>query len=210
MLIPLKVYVPMDRTPWANYALMGLISAVSIYGFSNIDFIIEMAGGSIASGFVHAGWLHLAGNMLFLWVFGNAVNYKFGQFAYLGLYLVSALAGGMAHSVFVGGSAIGASDAINGIMGAFLVYFPRNDVTVFWVLWYRPGISTLSSGWIILFWLAWDVLYIALGAQTGVALWAHVGGFVAGFAIATVCTLSGWVRPTQDEQTLYQVLSGRT
>lgn len=239
MLIPLKVYVPTDRRPWANCGLVALIVVVSLAALSDRDLFWNLAGIkvnpetelldelglgyrptlttenyplpvlAITSSFLHGGWLHLAGNMLFLWVFGNAVNYKFGQWGFLGLYLASALVGTSAHYGFENLPVVGASGAINGVMGAFLVYFPRNDVTVFWVLWFRPGISTISSGWIILLWLAWDVLYLAIGVETNVALWAHVGGFAAGFGIATFCALSGWVRPTQDEQTLYQVLSGR-
>ncbi|MCK4624272.1 MAG: rhomboid family intramembrane serine protease [Phycisphaerae bacterium] len=164
---------------------------------------------AITSSFLHAGFLHLIGNMLFLWVFGNAVNYKFGHLGYLGLYVAAALAGGMAHYVFDGGPVVGASGAVYGVMGAFLVYFLRNDITVFWIIWIRPGVSTLSSGWIILFWIAWDVLFLGLGAENGVALWGHVGGFAAGFAIAMLCAWTGWIKPTQDEQTLLQVFGIR-
>lgn len=239
MLIPLKVYVPTDRKPWANCGLVALIVVVSLAAFSDRDLFWNLAGIkvnpetklldemglgyratlttenyplpvlAITSSLLHADLLHLLGNMLFLWLFGNAVNYKFGQLGFLGLYLVSALVGTLAHYGFENLPVVGASGAINGVMGAFLVYFPRNDVTVVWVLWLRPHISTLSSGWIILLWLAWDVLYLAIGVQTNVALWAHVGGFATGFGIATLCALTGWVKSEADEQMLYQLLSRR-
>ncbi len=168
---------------------------------------------AITSSFLHAGWLHLIGNMLFLWVFGNAMNYKFGHLGYLGLYVVAALAGGMAHYVFAGGPVVGASGAVYGVMGAFLVYFLRNDIIImfipFLILPIYIRIWRFSSGWIILFWFAWNVFYLSLGADMGIALWGHVGGFVAGFAIALLCAWTGWIKPTQDEQTLLQVLGIR-
>lgn len=233
MLIPLKVDVPMWRTPWVNYAIMALVVVVSIAGFVDADFFWSLAGAqatvrstayggahvkvtltsrmlalplfALTSSMLHVGVLHLAGNILFLWVFGNAVNYKFGQLGYLVLYLVVAVWAGLSHYLLAWLPAVGASGAVSGIMGAFLVFFPRNDVTVFWIIWFRPGVSRISSGWIILLWVAWDVVSLALGSNAGVALWAHLGGFIAGFAIALVCALAGWVKPTQDEQTLLQI-----
>ncbi len=238
MLIPLKVDVPTDRRPWVNYALIALIVCVSIAGFSDDDLFCELAGIEIGnvdeesllfgdieinlttkdfplpvlavtSSLLHAGWLHLIGNMLFLWIFGNALNYKFGHLGYLGLYAAAALAGGMAHYMFQGGPVVGASGAINGVMGAFLIFFPRNDVTILWIVWRFGNVSRISSGWIILFWVAWDVLFLGLGAETDTALWAHVGGFLVGFSIAMICALTGWIKPTQDEQTLLQIFSSR-
>jgi len=230
MLLPLKVGVPTDRRAWANWALMAAIIAVSLICFTDVELFCRLAGVdldstgtslaspmvstdylplpvlALTSSLLHAGWLHLLGNMWFLWVFGNAVNYKLGQLGYLGFYLVAAMIGGMAHYAFEGTPMVGASGAINGVMGAFLVFFPRNDVTVLWLIWIRPGISTLSSGWIILLWLAWDVLFLAIGSQGGTALWAHVGGFVTGFAVAAVLAAGGWIRPSPDEQTLLEVL----
>ncbi len=209
MLIPLKVDVPMDRRPWVNYAIIAITVVVSVVAWLDIDGIFLPLAGFGTSCLLHVGLFHLIGNMLFLWIFGNAINYKFGHLGYLGLYVAVALIGDLAHQSFSGGIAVGASGAINGVMGAFLVFFPRNDVTVFWMIWFRPGVSRLSSGWIILFWVAWDVLFLGLGSDTGVALWAHVGGFVAGFGVALICAFTGLIKPTQDEQSLLQVLKIR-
>ena len=161
---------------------------------------------ALTSSFLHGGFVHLLGNMLFLWIFGNAINYKFGQAGYAGLYLVCAMAAGISHYLFQGGPVIGASGAINGVMAAFLVFFPRNDITVMWIIFLRPRFSTVSSFWIILMWVAWDVFFLAIGVSSGVALWAHVGGFVTGLTIALLCLWTGLVKPTQDEQTILQVL----
>ncbi len=232
MLIPLRVDVPMWRTPWVNYGLIGLIVLTSICGFADRGFFMKLAGiersGDIfspvsrlttkdyplpvlalTSSFLHGGLIHLAGNLLFLWIFGNAINYKFGHVGYLGLYLAAAFAGGMAHYGLDGRPVVGASGAINGVMAAFLVFFPRNDITVLWLIWIRPGVSRLSSGWIILFWIAWDILFLAMDAGEGVALWAHLAGFAVGFAVAAACALKKLIRPTEDEETLFQVLGGR-
>ena len=109
MLIPLKVDVPMDRRPWVNCALMAVIIVVSLICFKDVELLCRLAGVdldstgtslvstmvsteylplpvlALTSSLLHAGVLHLLGNMWFLWVFGNAVNYKLGQLGYLGL-----------------------------------------------------------------------------------------------------------------------------
>ncbi|MHC4982189.1 MAG: rhomboid family intramembrane serine protease [Planctomycetota bacterium] len=217
-LIPLKVDVPTFRRSWVNYAIIAATCFCSLWGFHDAGLFGRWSGLAsghpkpvlaITSTLLHAGWLHLLGNMLFLWIFGNAINCKFGHVGYLGFYLFGALASGMAHFTFQGGPVVGASGAINAVMGAFLVFFPRNDVTIFWIIWFAPGVGRLSSMWIIVYWLAWDILYLALGAETGVAFWAHVGGFAAGFALAALLAAKGWVRPTGDEQTLLQIARAR-
>ncbi len=235
MLIPLKVDVYQPRWPYVNVAIMAVTIIVSLIGFADTDTFCYLAGIRVrSSGFfeqqvsislttenlplpvlavtaslLHIGWIHLIGNMLFLWIFGNAMNYKFGQLGYLAFYITAAMLSVLAHYAFDGTPGVGASGAIYGVMGAFLIFFPRNDITVLWIIWFRPGLSRLSSGWIIAFWVAWDTLFLVLGASTGTAVWAHIGGFAVGFAIATTCALTGWVKPTQDEQTLLQVLKSR-
>ena len=235
MFIPLSAAVPTWGRPWANVALMLLIISVSTIALVQLqgggDLFLTLAGLTVqddpvtgeptfeftksilmlpvlavSSSLLHADWLHLAGNMLFLWVFGNAVNYKFGHLGYVGLFLVSALVGGLAHYGLDGGPVVGASGAINGVMGAFLVYFPRNDVKVFYFWFLRFGTFMMSGIWLVLMYVAWDVLYLAMGADVSTALWAHVGGFLAGFGAALLCLLTGRVMPTQDEQTLLQLL----
>jgi membrane associated rhomboid family serine protease len=161
---------------------------------------------ALTSTFANGGLLHLLGNMWFLWVFGNAVNYKFGHIRYVGLYMLAALAAGLTHDAIRGTPSIGASGAINGVVAAFLVFFPRNDVTVLWgwnIVVFR--VSELSSYWVILAWLVWDVLFLCLNPGGGVAFAAHVGGFAAGFALAMLAAATGWVKPRSDEQTLLQV-----
>lgn len=233
MFIPLKVDVATYRRPWVNIALIVTIVAVSMAAFADLELLCKLGGIKITSlsfleddvgieittenfplpvlavtsSLVHGGWMHLLGNMLFLWVFGNAVNYRFGHLGYIGLYVLAAMAGGLAHYATSDMPGIGASGAIYGVMGAFLVFFPRNDVRVVWFLFCYPRIAHISSIWLILFWVAWDVLFLAAGAETGVALWAHVAGFGAGFGIAMLCAITGLIKPAPGEQTILQVFA---
>ncbi|MDP6047789.1 MAG: rhomboid family intramembrane serine protease [Phycisphaerae bacterium] len=230
-LLPYRAHVPTDCKPWANYAIMALTIAISIAAFNDAELLMQMAGLnvvgidlfevevnftsdaarypllSLTSSLVHGGYVHLAANMLFLWVFGNAVNYKFGHWRYLVFYALCALVSGMAHYTFRGGPVIGASGAIFGVMGAFLIYFPRNDLEVLSVFFLRMGTQIISSGWMILFWIAWNLLMLKLdwGGQT--ALWSHIGGFAAGFAMAVICLKTKWIVPDQDEESLFDVFA---
>ena len=225
LLIPYRAYVPTTCRPWTNYAIMAVTIIISLLAFDNAELLMDLAGIvesdlhgfeltsdssrypilSLTSAMLHADYWHLGGNMLFLWVFGNAVNYKFGHLRYLGLYALSALVSGMAHYTFQGGAVVGASGAIFGVMGAFLVFFPRNDLEIFWMVIVRFGTKTISSGWMIAFWIGWNVLMLKLGTGGNVALWGHLGGCAAGFATAVVCLKTGWIVPDQDEQTLFDL-----
>ena len=82
---------------------------------------------------LHGGILHLLGNMLFLWIFGNAVCAKIGNLRYIPAYLGLGIVAGISHLIFTGGSSLGASGAINGIVGMFLVFFPQNEITCYWI-----------------------------------------------------------------------------
>jgi len=215
MFIPLRVDVPMWRRPWVNYGIIILTVIISVACFTDEDLLLEMAGGtgnplnSVSSALVHGGWLHLLGNMVFLWAFGNAVNYKLGQWQYALFYVFCAVAADMAHTAFMGGPVVGASGAIYGVMGAFLVFFPRNNALMFFLLsvfFPIARIFTVPSAWMIILWVVWNILYLFLGVDFGVALWGHLGGFFAGFGVALVLAGTGIIKPTQDEQTLLQVL----
>jgi hypothetical protein len=132
---------------------------------------------------LHAGIMHILGNLLFLWIFGNAVCAKIGNIKFFLIYIFLGVIAGIAHLIFSGQPVIGASGAINGVVGMFLVFFPQNEITCYWVFIPYVREFTMSSYWMILFWFAFDLLGALLGGG-GVAYFAHVGGFIAGFAIA--------------------------
>jgi len=134
--------------------------------------------------FMHGGWLHLAGNMLFLWIFGDNVEHRVGHVPYLLFYLAAGVIASFAQILIDTDSIIptlGASGAISGVLGAYLVMFPTNRVTVFIFRFLLPVPAIVAIG-------MWAVLQfingfgaIAVTEQTGgVAYMAHIGGFVAG------------------------------
>jgi len=141
--------------------------------------------------FMHGGWLHLFGNMLYLWIFGDNVEDEFGPFKFLAFYLLCGIAATFAQYYVSMGSGVpnvGASGAIAGVLGAYLLMFPsaRVNVLVYNQAVAMPAIIVLGF-WIVLQ-LFSGIGSIAPTSQTtdqgGVAYMAHVGGFVAGFALA--------------------------
>jgi membrane associated rhomboid family serine protease len=144
----------------------------------------------LTSIFMHGGWLHLAGNMLFLWVFGDNVEHRIGHVLYLAFYLVVGVIASLAQILANPDSVIptlGASGAISGVLGAYIVMFPANRVIVFLLRFLVPVPAFVAIG-------LWAVLQFinGLGAATvteetgGVAYLAHIGGFVAGLVAGLV------------------------
>jgi membrane associated rhomboid family serine protease len=158
---------------------------------------------------LHADFWHILGNLIFLWVFGNAVCAKIGNLIYLPIYITLGLIAAIAHLLFAGGSMIGASGAINGIVGMYLVFFAQNEITCYWIifLWYGTEFS-LSSFWMILLWLLFDV-WGAMGIGGHVAYFAHLGGFAAGVTIAIVLLKTEVVKMEKHEKSLLQIWDER-
>jgi len=148
----------------------------------------------ITSVFLHGGILHLLGNMLYLFIFGDNVEDRFGHLQYLFLYLFFGIIGGLTHSAIAmmyGESeaiipAIGASGAISGILGAYLIFFPNARIVSIVFLGFFIRLVRLPAIIFIGFWFILQFLYGVVGATTGVAYWAHIGGFLAGFLMAVI------------------------
>jgi membrane associated rhomboid family serine protease len=147
------------------------------------------------SAFIHGGWLHLIFNMLFLWVFGDNVEDALGHVKYLAFYLVAAAGAAALQVAFDTGSVIpmvGASGAIAGVLGGYLVLYPKATVGVIipW-LWFL-GMFPIPAVVLIVFWFILQLFagIATLGAETaaanGVAVWAHVGGFLTGLGIMLI------------------------
>ncbi len=138
--------------------------------------------------FLHAGFMHLAGNMLFLWIFGDNVEHRLGRPLYLLVYLATGIAGTLCFALLSGPSTnplVGASGAISGVLGAYFVFFPRNHVRVLWVLIIFVRVFTIPARWVLGFYLVVQNLFpILIGAGGSVAYGAHFGGFLAGAAVA--------------------------
>jgi len=137
--------------------------------------------------FLHGGWMHLLGNMLFLYIFGDNIEDVFGHFGYLVFYIFCGLGSGLFHVLFNLHSsvpALGASGAISGVMGAYAVYFPRHQILTFFFIFLIPVPAFLILGyWFLLQFLA-GVNGLGMAASGGVAWWAHIGGFLMGALIA--------------------------
>jgi len=165
-----------------------------IYNFGVIPAQIvqgEGLGTLLTSMFLHGGWLHLIGNMLFLWVFGDNIEAILGKIGYLAFYLAGGLAASAAHILLSWDSTIpsvGASGAIAAVMGAYVVMFPHSQIKLL-VLGRGAGMTRVTA----LFFLGiWAVMQLfsglaSLGVETaqtgGVAFWAHIGGFVFGVVV---------------------------
>ncbi len=213
-MLPIRDHNPSERTPYVTYILMALNigiflsyvamfnDAAAINGFFRTWAMIpanvsngDMTHTLFTSMFLHGGWMHLAGNMLFLWIFGDNLEEEFGHFWYLVFYLASGFAAGYAHVLADPGSTIptvGASGAIAGVMGGYLLLFPRARVDILLILIVFFRIFSVPA-WLMLG--VWFGLQLFNGvavdpASGGVAYWAHAGGFIIGF----VFCIPSWIR----------------
>ncbi len=142
----------------------------------------------ITSMFMHGGWMHLIGNMLYLWIFGNNIEDAMGHRRFIVFYLVCGAAAVGLHSLHDTQSTvplIGASGAISGVLGAYLLLFPRARVLVAIPLGFIIHTTRLPAMWVLGFWFVLQIINSALAPSGGggVAWGAHVGGFVAGMAL---------------------------
>ena len=148
----------------------------------------------LTSLFLHAGWLHLVGNMWYLWIFGDNVEDRMGSWRFLGFYLSSGLVAALVHSAFIPGSPIptvGASGAIAGVLGAYAMAFPRARVlTLIPIVFFFQVIAVpallLLGIWFVLQFIS-GTLSFGSGSG-GVAWWAHIAGFLYGFVMMGVIT----------------------
>jgi len=206
-MFPIRDHNPSGRTPYVTYALMALnigifLSYVGLYSDNRAIFAFYDAwalfparvsagdglGGLFTSMFLHAGWMHLAGNMLFLWIFGDNIEDEMGHVLYLVFYLACGLAAGLAQVASGPASMVpmvGASGAIAGVMGGSLLLFPRAkvDILIIFVVFFR--IFPIPAWIMLALWFAMQ-FFGGLGANPdagGVAYWAHAGGFVIGLIL---------------------------
>jgi len=179
----------MSLGPDAGQAVVQLLGFIPAMLFGHADFGVE--GGLIpawttlfTSMFLHGGIMHLAGNMLYLWIFGNNIEDVMGHGRFLVFYLLCGLVAAMAQAVPDMGSTIpmiGASGAISGVLGAYLLLFPKAKVQVIIPIGFFM-MRTIPAGWLLGIWIAFQIVsgLSSTAAGGGVAWWAHVGGFVAG------------------------------
>jgi len=167
----------------------GADAAIYAFGFEPLTLLkgnFELAALTIFTAmFIHGGFLHIGGNMLYLWIFGNNVEDAMGHARYLLFYLISGVAAALSMAWMDPASNIpmmGASGAISGVLAAYVLLYPRARVTVIVPLGIIFYPMKISATWVVGFWFLLQLLSAAFSSpdQPGVAWWAHVGGFVAG------------------------------
>lgn len=211
--IPIGIDRPLIRKPYVTLALIGLnllamvIQVLAVpFGDAIVNFGFIPGYGSLVTlfthMFLHGGPLHLAGNIVFFLVAGLKLEDALGHWRYLVFYLGCGIVANACHSIVTGNEpivSIGASGAIAGIVGGFMVLYPTSQVKLFYVFWlveFFMGTFTLPAWTFLGFWFGREVLEAFWtqysGVQTGVATFAHIGGFLAGALWAW--SFYGWAR----------------
>lgn len=215
-MIPLRDQNPTAKTPIVNRLLLAVNIAVWLYTLSLVrqpaaieafydrysfdwqEFVGAIAQGRLALEtfmplvthlFLHGGWLHVIGNMLYLWIFGNNIEDVMGHARFVIFYLTCGVMAALSHALTDPASTVpmvGASGAISGVLGAYLLLFPRAQVLVLIPLGLFTRMMYVPAGLVLGFWFVLQLVSggMSLGRQGGgVAFFAHVGGFIAGMAL---------------------------
>jgi membrane associated rhomboid family serine protease len=217
---PISDVIPSRTVPFVTVGLIIANALVFLYMITLPDAMLERfvatyavvpAGFSVptlfTSQFLHAGWMHIIGNMLYLWIFGDNVEDRLGHFRYLLFYLGAGALAAILQVLFNPFSAVpmlGASGAIAGVMGAYFVLYPQSRVltAVFIVIFFDvieiPAVFFLGIWFLMQLLSGVGSLGVTNAASGGTAFWAHVGGFVAGVIV-------GLVLRARDRRWRYQV-----
>jgi membrane associated rhomboid family serine protease len=167
--------------------------------------------GLLTSPFVHAGWMHLAGNMWFLFFCGMTLEDRWGRIVFPLFYLSAGAVAALVHGAFMPHDTaplVGASGAIAGCMGAFAVAFARTRVRFAWLLAVRPRIFTAPAYVVLPFWAVFEAAWGFIFPADGTAHWAHVGGFAFGVVVGLVLHRTGLDRRLDDAVEVAAVLEG--
>ena len=217
-MIPLKDENPKKNLPFINFIFILANIAVFIYQpsseelirtffntyglipnnlttllqneFEQVFLIIQSLFSSL---FVHGGFMHLAGNILFLWVFGDNIEYAIGHINYIFFYLLCGIAATLTQ-VFIEPNSlipvIGASGAISGILGAYIIKYPKNKVTTLFIIFIFIKIVKIRAVYLLGIWFVYQMIqgYFSLGQESmgGVAWFAHIGGFISGIILVNI------------------------
>lgn len=200
-MFPIRDHNPSERTPYVTIGLIFVNVVIFLltapWGGGMVDLwqdfalypVAVMNGehmwGLFTHMFLHAGVMHLGGNMLFLWVFGDNLEDQMGHLGFLLFYIACGLAAAglqILSNPYEGIPMVGASGAIAGVMGAYLLLFPRAKVDVLAIIVILIKVFTIPAWVMLAAWFALQVFsgYAMMGGETGVAYWAHAGGFAAG------------------------------
>ncbi|HUT83353.1 MAG TPA: rhomboid family intramembrane serine protease [Thermodesulfobacteriota bacterium] len=214
-MIPLKDNIPSRTFPFVNISIIIINIVVFLYevslgpylgrfifhfGVIPSKFFLLLSSETFypvpaflplfSSLFLHGGWLHLLGNMLYLWIFGDNVEDVLGHIRYLLFYLLCGIGAGMTHIITQSGSqvpTIGASGAIAGVMGAYFILFPRARVVTLIPIFIFLQFIEIPAFFFLAFWLIMQLFFGAFSGSSsysgGIAFWAHIGGFACGMLL---------------------------
>ncbi len=211
-MIPLRDNVPSSTRPWMNYLLISLNVVVFLYevtllkagllekfilhwGFVPFHFLnspLPKIPTLFSAMFLHGGFMHLVGNMLYLWIFGDNVEDWYGHWQYLIFYLLCGLAasfGQMVTNIHSSMPTIGASGAIAGVLGSYLLLYPNARVLTLIPFGFFLRMIEIPAFFFLGFWFLLQMFSgtLTLGSQSGgVAWWAHIGGFLAGVVLVLI------------------------
>ncbi len=201
MIIPIRTETPIRRTPWVNFGLIGVNVAVVVLFGTTSQARVDLRWAElnptwpqlyqfVTYQFLHGDLAHLAGNMLFLWVFGNSVNSKMGDIPYLLFYLAGGMLAAWGFALTSPARLVGASGSIAAVTTAYLVLFPRSHITVmYWLLiigfFELPALLMIGLKIIL-----WDnIIAPHIGGAGNVAHGAHLVGYFVGFAVSMILLL---------------------
>ncbi len=206
-MIPIRDGIPTREIPLINYLLIGVNALVFLWMFlmpeAGLDTVVTQYAlipahftdgvtftdimTIFTSMFMHAGLAHIGGNLIYLWIFGDNVEDRLGHFRYLLFYLLGGVVASLTHLATNWGSelpTVGASGAIAAVLGAYLVLFPGSRIATFIPLGFFSRLTVLPAALVLGLWFVLQLFdgVLALGGADvgGVAVWAHIGGFVAG------------------------------
>lgn len=203
-MFPIRDHNPSQNTPIMTYALIALNVAMYLLTLSYFEggdylwtrlalypvaiFHGELLWGLGTHMFLHAGFMHILGNMLFLWIYGDNLEDQMGRWRFLAFYLISGLVAAGSQILADPNSAIpmvGASGAVAGVMGGYLLLFPRARIDILFIFIIFFKVFTVPA-WVMLgIWFGFQFFggFTSVGGEGGVAYWAHIGGFLAGIIL---------------------------
>jgi len=211
--IPYKVEIENQIRPVSNLLIIALtfmfFMAVNAGVSLSDSYVLDGFNTSLIShGFMHANWFHLLGNMYYLLLFGNAICSRVGNASFPSIYFLLIIFSGAVHLIIDDNPVIGASGAVNGVIGIYLFLFPTSTIRCRWTLiWLRGEAFSIKALWLIGLWLLQD-LYGAINSEAAIAYVAHLGGLFGGLIAGWLMYRYNWIKRTDDEPNLTQLLKG--
>jgi len=198
MLLPIRTNMPLRSAPVVNYLL--LVANIAVFlitrhalSAGGLNYYVLQASFPqlhqfLTHAFLHADWGHLAGNMLFLYIFGNNINDRLGNVGYLIFYLAAAFFAGFGHVYMENSPAVGASGAIAAVTGMYLILLARTRVTILYWFFFIGTFQITALVWILLY-FGKDLYYSLTDAPLQIAYSAHAAGYLFGFAVGLLLLL---------------------